>query len=160
MLIVDVAVPAVDLAAHRGGLPMGRVAELAPVDFVVVASLGDFMRGMHERVVEEAVVQRPQPRRVGERRVVVVGRVDREVPGEVLEDGIRAAQVFALERFGREVRPELQRRAGNVVFAPVAEAELQEGDAVVRVVLGREVRQELLGEPLQRVVSPDRKSVV
>ena len=59
-----------------------------------------------------------------------------------------------LEVLVGEVLPELQRRAADVVFAPVAEADLEERDARILVVALREIGVEAQGERLQRVVAP------
>ena len=128
-----------DLAAAGARLPACARADGVPAFFVVVA----FVFRVHEAVVEQAEAEGHQLVVVHDRGAV--GGVDRDEPGNV-QHIVHVGQELLLVGVGREIDARIEHRAEDMVFAPVAEAQLQEGDAGILAVARVEVGVELLRE--------------
>ena len=142
------------LAAADARLPSRALADGVPALLVEAAAAAYLVRLMHERVVEQSEAFLHQDTVLRDGRIGLVAGIDGDGPGNVRHDGIEVLEELFLEELRGEVLADLQLCAVDVVFGPMAEADLEEGQSrVVAVALG-EVGVELEGEASELRVAP------
>ena len=142
-----------DFTAGGRCLPAVR-ADGLPVFLVVAVTLRNVVFLVHEGIVEQPEFESEQSLVAGDGGVVFIGGVNGNAPRCFMEKRVEVLQECALVILAGEVRIQLERCAVDVVFGPVPETGLHEGDTRIRVVFGREVGVELLVEPLEFFVFP------